>query len=135
MRIILIISALIISDHGYLMPMSCDKVFFLMGTAEKTLKSYPECDSYFSGHDTNKVVLVPATMQGNGSTATAALSLTFGGAFWLAFILHAVGVEIYVRAQRKSAMINRADSCSSILLRPKQTDYDMYHTKDSSRRV
>lgn len=135
MRIILLLSSLIISDHGYLVPMPCDKVSFLMGTAEKTLKSYPECESYFSGHDTNKVVLVPATMQGNGSNATAALSLTFGAAFWLAFALHAVGVEIYVRAKRKSGMITRTDLCSSILLRPKLTDYDMYHTKDSSRRA
>ncbi len=135
MRIILILSSLIISDHGYLFPMPCDKVSFLMGTPEKTLKSYPECASYFSGYDTNKVVLVPATMQGNGSNATAALSLTFGAAFWLAFILHAVGVEIYVRCRRMPAVINRADLCSSISLRPKQTGYDMYHTKDSSRRV
>ena len=135
MRIILILSSLIISGQGYLVPMPCAKVFFLMGTAEKTLKSYPECEAYFSGHDTNKAVLVPATMQGNGSNTTAALSLTFGAAFWLAFTLHAVGVEIYVRAKEKSTMINRADLCSSILLRPKQTDYDMFHIKDSSRRA
>ena len=115
--------------------MPCAKVSFLMGGAEKTLESYPECESYFSGHDTNRAVLVPATMQGNGSTTTAALSLTFGAAFWLAFTLHAVGVEIYVRAKRKSAMSNRADLCSFILLRPKQTDYDMFHTRDSWRRA
>lgn len=96
MRIILILSALIISDDGYSIPMPCAKVAYLMGSKAKTLAAYPDCESYFSHPDANKVVLVPASMNGNGSNAAAALSLGFGAAFWLAFTMHAVGVEVYV---------------------------------------
>jgi hypothetical protein len=38
-------------------------------------------------------------MDGNGSNANAVLSLGFGAAFWLAFTIHAVGVEIYVSGE------------------------------------
>ncbi|KAK4039666.1 hypothetical protein C8A01DRAFT_46923 [Parachaetomium inaequale] len=58
---------------------------------------HPDCEAYFSHQDPNKAVLVSATMDGNGSNATAILSMNFGAAFWLAFTLHAVGVEIYLR--------------------------------------
>ncbi|KAH6839617.1 hypothetical protein B0I37DRAFT_238069 [Chaetomium sp. MPI-CAGE-AT-0009] len=97
MRLILIISVTIISSDGYLVPMPCDKVFSLTGSQNKTLQQHPECEVYFSGQDPKKAVLVSATMDGNGSNATAVLSLGFGAAFWLAFTLHAVGVEIYLR--------------------------------------
>lgn len=99
MRLILIISATIISNDGYLVPMSCDKVFSLTGSQNKTLQQHPDCEAYFSGQNPNKAVLVSATMDGNGSNVTAVLSLGFGAAFWLAFTLHAVGVEIYVSDQ------------------------------------
>ncbi|KAG7290013.1 hypothetical protein NEMBOFW57_000005 [Staphylotrichum longicolle] len=96
MRIILILSALIISDDGYSIPMPCAKVSYLMGSEAKTLAAYPDCESYFSHQDANKAVLVPASMNGNGSNAAAALSLGFGAAFWLAFTMHAIGVEVYL---------------------------------------
>lgn len=98
MRIILILSALIISNDGYLVPMPCAKVASLMRSEQKTLQTYPECEAYFSGRDLDKAVAVRASMQGNQSNVTAILSLGFGAAFWLAFTLHAVGVEIYVSA-------------------------------------
>ncbi|AEO69780.1 uncharacterized protein THITE_43266 [Thermothielavioides terrestris NRRL 8126] len=59
--------------------------------------AYPDCYAYFSGDDVNRIVLVPASFQGNKSNVTAALSRNFGGALWLALALHAVGVEIYLR--------------------------------------
>ncbi|KAK3296550.1 uncharacterized protein B0H64DRAFT_461913 [Chaetomium fimeti] len=97
MRLILVISTTIISSDGYMVPMTCDRVFTLTGSQNRTLQQHPECGTYFSGQEPNKVVLVSATMNGNGSNATAVLSLGFGAAFWLAFTLHAVGVEIYLR--------------------------------------
>jgi hypothetical protein len=99
MRLILILSAYINTNAGYLVPMPCAKVFFLVGSEQRTLKQHPECEAYFSGQDVNKVVLVPATMDGNGSNTIAILSMGFGAAFWLAFTLHALGVEIYVSGQ------------------------------------
>jgi hypothetical protein len=99
MRLILILSALIISDDGYLVPMTCDRVFKLIGSEQGTLEQHPDCEAYFSHKDPNKAVLVSPTMDGNFSNVTAALSMTFGASFWLAFTLHAVGVEIYVSGQ------------------------------------
>lgn len=96
MRIILILSALINTNAGYLVPMPCAKVAWLIGDQQETLQQYPECEAYFSGQDVNKVALVSASMQGNESNVTGLLSLSFGAAFWLAYTLHAVGVEIYV---------------------------------------
>jgi hypothetical protein len=96
MRLILVLSALIISDDGHVVPMPCAKVASMMGSAERTLRAYPECEAYFSREDVNKMVLVHASMDGNGSNAMAILSFSFGAAFWLAFVLHAVGVEVYV---------------------------------------
>lgn len=81
--------------------MPCAKVSFLVGSEESTLQQYPDCEAYFSGEDVNKAVLVTASMEGNGSNATAILSLGFGAAFWLAFTMHAVGVEIYVSGQHR----------------------------------
>ncbi len=98
MRVILVLSAMIIGSDGHLVPMPCGKIAFL-GTAEKALKSYPECGSYFNGQDPTKVALVTATMSGDASNSAAALSLGFGPALWLAMILHAAGVEIYVRGR------------------------------------
>lgn len=49
MRIILILSALIISNDGYLVPMRRAKVSFLVGSEQKTVQKYPESEAYFSG--------------------------------------------------------------------------------------
>jgi hypothetical protein len=119
MRIILILSALIFSDDGYVIPMPCAKVSYLMGSEAKTLATYPECQSYFSHQDANKLVLVPASMHGNGSNAAAALSLGFGAAFWLAFTMHAVGVEIYVSDNDR---ILDAANLSQLHLTPAEAD-------------
>ncbi|KAK4149346.1 hypothetical protein C8A00DRAFT_18952 [Chaetomidium leptoderma] len=64
---------------------------------QRTLASYPECEAYFSHQDPNKVVVVPATMDGNYSNVIAIMNFGFGAAFWLAFTLHAFGVEVYLR--------------------------------------
>jgi hypothetical protein len=104
MRLILFLSALVISDDGYVVPMPCARVSSMMGSAERTLRRYPECEPYFSGQDVAKMALVPASMGGNGSNVTAILSFSFGAAFWLAFVLHAVGVEVYVSKARSANM-------------------------------
>ncbi|SPQ26324.1 5557d668-eaed-47d8-b611-5f358e83b5df [Thermothielavioides terrestris] len=109
LRIILVLSALIISTDGYFVPMPCDKVAFLVGSEQETLQAYPDCYAYFSGDDVNRIVLVPASFQGNKSNVTAALSRNFGGALWLALALHAVGVEIYVSNLRRRLMLEAVD--------------------------
>ncbi|KAL2021729.1 hypothetical protein VTK56DRAFT_6672 [Thermocarpiscus australiensis] len=96
MRLIMVLAALIVSDDGYLVPMPCAKVEYFMGSANRTLRLYPDCEAYFAQQDLNRVVLVPASMQGDRSNAMAVLSMSFGVSFWLAFFLHAVGVEIYL---------------------------------------
>ncbi|KAL2132139.1 hypothetical protein VTI74DRAFT_4145 [Chaetomium olivicolor] len=96
MRIIMILSAMIMSNHGYLVPKSCAEVVFLLGSAQKALQGFPDCESYVSGADPNKAVLVPATMEGTRANVNAMLSMSFGAAFWLAIAIHAAGVEIYL---------------------------------------
>lgn len=61
----------------------------------RTRKQYPDCDAFYSGEDLNKLTLVKATMSG-AMSAGATLGLAFGPALWLALVLHAVGIEVYV---------------------------------------
>ncbi|KAK4096015.1 hypothetical protein N658DRAFT_502059 [Parathielavia hyrcaniae] len=96
MRIIMILSALIVSGDGYVVPMPCAKVAFLAGSPQETVQTFPECDVYFSQQDVSKTVLVPASMLEDGANAIAMMSMAFGPGLWLALVLHAIGVEIYL---------------------------------------
>ncbi|ETS83776.1 hypothetical protein PFICI_05652 [Pestalotiopsis fici W106-1] len=97
MRIILILSAMIISSiGGYYHTQPCDKLEYMLGSANATRSLYPECASYFSGANPAQQAVVAANFNGNVAEIGSSFNATFGPAFWLAFALHAVGIEIYL---------------------------------------
>ena len=100
LRLIMIIMAKIITRiGGYYTTESCAKIAYIYRSAPSqnfTLSLYPDCESYFSGTDSDKHVLVAADMNGMPEQIGAALNSCFGAAAWLAIAMHAVGVELYV---------------------------------------
>ena len=65
---------------------------------------YPACASYADGSDPNAVSAVLANMGGaSAANAGAALNVNFGMALWLAFAIHAVGVEVYLHLTPREA--------------------------------
>lgn len=99
----MILMAIVIGmTDNYYSPRQCAQIDFVLGRNE-TLEKYPECDIFYSGEDLEKSTLVvgkfAATVpegEGDGMTTEAALGLAFGPALWLAFALHAIGIELYV---------------------------------------
>jgi hypothetical protein len=79
---------------------SCAKVASTLVDPSLLLLEYPACAPYANG--TNPAQLVPVTLDFGGSDATigAALGVSFGAALWLAFNIHALGVEVYVSSWR-----------------------------------
>ena len=90
MRIIMILSAMIISRIGnYYIAMPCKQIASMGG--DPTI--YPNCAADPNGQ--TAVVANIVTPTGVEQVA-ASLQTSFGMAGWLAFLMHAVGVEIYL---------------------------------------
>ena len=90
LRLIMIIAAMIISKYGdYYIAMPCKQIDYMGGNAT----IYPNCAA-----DPNGQTAVVANIQTPTGVEQAAASLqtSFGMAGWLAFMLHAVGVEMYL---------------------------------------
>ena len=83
-------------DHYY--SMSCAKVAYTIDDNNVMLSTYSACEEYLSGTNQNQYVAVRANLSDatNAAEAAAILEMTFGAAMWLAFIIHAFGVELYV---------------------------------------
>lgn len=98
LRFILALGALIISDlgGGYYQARPCAQLHYIYNSQNDTLQAHPDCAAYFSGQDVNKWVAVEASFHGDAAATAAALGANFGSALWLAFAMHAIGVEIYV---------------------------------------
>ena len=95
LRIIMIISALIISSNGgYYRAMSCPEIAFLQDSREAFETKFPQCSAV--NGTTDDWIAVKASFGGKAGVSTA-LGLNFGMAGWLALFMHAVGVEIYLR--------------------------------------
>lgn len=94
----MIIMAVIIGSSGdYFQVRTCAQVDYVLGESD-TKANYPDCDGFYTGRDLHQQVLVKASM-GDGSSdmeVGASLGLAFGPALWLAFVIHAIGIEIYV---------------------------------------
>lgn len=81
--------------------MSCDIIKYMFGgeteaAAWSTNPCFGNNKSISDGGHSNLHVAVRADMNGEVPEIAAALGLGFGAGAWLAFFLHAVGVEIYV---------------------------------------
>lgn len=95
----MILSALITSNQGYYAVWSCAKI--LSTYSDKSmgalLEDYPSCVPFANGSNPEQVAPVSAGFAGGSSANVgAALNISFGAALWLAFNLHALGIEIYV---------------------------------------
>jgi hypothetical protein len=98
-RFIMIIAAKIISQmNSYYTVWPCAKILSAYGNAvPAVMKFYPECAAYLNGTSPLQQVTVHASMNaGTPVAAGAALNVSFGMALWVATVIHAVGVEIYV---------------------------------------
>ncbi|EEQ33259.1 hypothetical protein McanMca71_006512 [Microsporum canis] len=110
-RICLIISASILGALPHLRHdvWSCDQVQFTfmngasdaVAASAKLAKLFPQCTAPDSA---SIMVPVPASLNlSNPASAGAAFNLSFGTAIWISFMLHALGVEIYLRLTPKEA--------------------------------
>ncbi|KAK2027072.1 hypothetical protein LX32DRAFT_456204 [Colletotrichum zoysiae] len=100
LRLIQFSGAAIISRIGtYYAARSCGQVAYMVGDSNRTLELYPDCAAYFSGANPHQQTIVHADIMTATSAAEAgaAVSLSFGMAFWLALAIHAIGIEIYLR--------------------------------------
>lgn len=105
-RIIMIISAQIISKIGsYHVLMTCGELFF-MQSSEYVVSTYPACASgNASVSAVQDMVSVPVHVKwgGNVEEIGATLRIGFGMALWLALFMHAIGVEIYLKLTPREA--------------------------------
>ena len=98
LRIIMISGTAIISTMGrYQFPMECAKLDYIMEDRISVLAAYPGCISYYNNADPGQMVLVQADLNGSVAQVAAGLNMTFGVALWLALLIHAIGVEIYLQ--------------------------------------
>ncbi|KAL8726533.1 MAG: hypothetical protein Q9166_006665 [cf. Caloplaca sp. 2 TL-2023] len=103
LRIIMIISALIISKTGgFYQAWPCEKISFLFEDDPAGFqRAYPAC---FTANGTmDGWVAVRAKFAGNAPQIAASLGLTFGSAGWLALAIHAIGVELYLQMTPREA--------------------------------
>ncbi|KAH7018201.1 uncharacterized protein B0I36DRAFT_388455 [Microdochium trichocladiopsis] len=99
LRIIFIIAATIISSRGpYFSSIPCAQIVFTIGE-DLTRAEYPSCQPYFSGEDPSAHATVRASLTSptNASEVGAAFNVSFGMAAWVAFAIHILGVEIYIK--------------------------------------
>jgi hypothetical protein len=102
-RFIMIIAAQIISNQGYYAVWTCAKIESTLPDPSSLLNHYPTCAGYATGANPAQVSLVEASFDGGSTGVGASLNLNFGMALWLAFTLHALGVEIYLHLTPKEA--------------------------------
>lgn len=94
-RIIMGLSASVISTSSspYYKALPCDELATFYNTTEALVSTYPGC------HSLNNTAPVKADLvEGSEENIAAALNLTFGMGLWLALVLHAIGIEVYVSA-------------------------------------
>jgi len=92
-------SLLVISTmNGWYVTRPCSQIGSIFGP-HHTVAVYPECQAYFNGTNLQQVAIVVASMDnGNPISIAATLGVSFGSAGWLAFWIHAVLIEVYVRS-------------------------------------
>jgi hypothetical protein len=75
----------------------CDEISFVLNSPDALQKSYPQCTQ--AGSDLANVrVAIRAAVDGDNLGLGSSVRVTWGMALWVAIVIHALGVEIYVRA-------------------------------------
>ncbi|KAH8883174.1 hypothetical protein GQ53DRAFT_847078 [Thozetella sp. PMI_491] len=98
LRLIQIIATVIISGvGGYYSARPCSEIAYVLKGQKKVLADYPECGAYYNGSSPGQNALVLANYKSNNPVEiAAALGINFGPALWLAFAIHAIGIELYL---------------------------------------
>ena len=95
----MITAAVVSSNQGYYTVWTCAKIVSTFSDKSLVLlvQDYPSCASYANGSNPDQVAAVSANFAGGSSANVgAALNISFGAALWLAFNIHALGIEVYV---------------------------------------
>lgn len=96
MRLIMILAAIISSKmSSYYSTMSCGQLYSIYDSPDPVNALYPACTGV--GASMKDIVVVPANFtSGKPEQIGASFHISFGMAWWMAIILHVVGVEIYL---------------------------------------
>jgi hypothetical protein len=90
-----------VSGHsgGYQVIRSCAQIDNFYHSEEYVLSLYPSCSVFYNGKDIAQNVLVNVDMDSETDAIqiNAALGIGFGSAGWIAWWIHAVLVELYLR--------------------------------------
>jgi hypothetical protein len=92
--------AIIPSTSSYYYAMPCSKIVGTMawsGMPSSVAQSkYPTCEAYLNGTSPHQYAVVQANSSGGPENSAALLDISFGMSIWLAILIHAVGIEVYV---------------------------------------
>ncbi|KAL8720896.1 MAG: hypothetical protein Q9225_002314 [Loekoesia sp. 1 TL-2023] len=77
--------------------MTCDELEFIYRNATQVYSDFPACRPGYGNFTSDGHVVVKAHLGGEGGPNNAALEVSFAATGFLALILHAIGVEIYLR--------------------------------------
>ncbi|KAK5693855.1 hypothetical protein LTR17_024968, partial [Elasticomyces elasticus] len=99
-------SAITGSIGGWDVTPPCAQIDSMWGP-NATVAAYPACESFYSGIEPNKRVIVQANFGSESPVELGAgIALTFGGAGWIAFWLHAIIIEVHVSGQLLSCKVS-----------------------------
>lgn len=97
MRIIQTIAGRAVSGQGYTSLRPCAQINSDGVLPQPVIENaWPECAAYFTGANPDQQVLVRADYYGFPIEINVALSIASGASAFVALILHAIGVELYV---------------------------------------
>lgn len=88
-------AAIITAIGGYNAVWPCEKLDYTLGHNE-TLSKYPACSTFYDGSNPQQQAIVVADFNGGDENVSAAIGVNFGMAIWIAILIHAIGVEVYV---------------------------------------
>ena len=108
-RLIMLAAAKIVSlMNDYYIPMTCGEIVSMYSSADPVQQLYPDCAAPGATDDT-MVVVQASYANGLPDQIAASLRLNFGMSIWLAFFLHTLGVELYLKmTPRESNRLRQA---------------------------
>jgi hypothetical protein len=104
----MVVIATLTSKRDYHLVWSCAKIASTLADTSLLVQGYPLCASYANGSNLEQVSPVSLDLNGSDANIGAALDMSFGVALWLAFNIHALGIEVYV-SSRLLPCVCRAD--------------------------
>ena len=92
---------MIASNIGsYYIAKPCAQIEYVTANSIEFAEEFPSCAGYISGANPEQWTTIKADFDGGSPGVMAALDMSFGMGLWLAFAIHAIGIEIYVSLSR-----------------------------------